>query len=197
MPQLDKLVMISQFFWLVIFFLGLYFILLKDILPRILRIKILRKILNVQGINNYKQAKESYDRGKIRHPWEAWELSYILWLPDHRWYLTYIRYLGPSATFLLRILGFGFLERNGREMFYNNLRFSAWNYYFNIRDIIFHYDEASKLNLKSIVTWILSKDVIEKVWSKEVNFYGLKNIASHYNMNFKNYNVASSFIAKL
>jgi hypothetical protein len=43
MPQLDKVTFLSQFFWLCIFYLGLYYILLKYFLPKISRILALRR----------------------------------------------------------------------------------------------------------------------------------------------------------
>lgn len=197
MPQLDKLVMISQFFWLVFFFLGLYFILLKDILPRILRIRILRKNLNLkENLKDIEIAKGDFaipsakDVGlnkEISEPAQWSNLQYCASLV--KGFRNHSKYCGK--------LGFVSIKRRKEETLYNNLKLSTWNFYFNIRENIFHYEEGTKLNLKSLTTWILSKDVIEKVWSKEVNFYGLSNIASSHTVNFKSYDVASKIIAKL
>lgn len=52
MPQLDKVTFFSQYFWLLIFFFSFYFFVVKYILPKMIRIYLLRqRVLNGNSVS--------------------------------------------------------------------------------------------------------------------------------------------------
>jgi len=52
----------------------------------------------------------------------------------------------------------------------------------------------SKQSLELISAWVISKDVIGNLWSKEVNFYGLTSMGGSESSNLEGYAVSSKFI---
>lgn len=59
MPQLDKVTFFSQYLWLVIFFLGFYFFVLKIVLPTIVTIfKVRKRKLEALGLEVVELKKE-------------------------------------------------------------------------------------------------------------------------------------------
>jgi hypothetical protein len=64
MPQLDKTTFLSQFFWLLFFYMGFYLVILKHFLPRLSRILKVRQkkvSLSQQGASALLQEKEKVE----------------------------------------------------------------------------------------------------------------------------------------
>ena len=64
MPQLDKTTFLSQFFWLLFFYMGFYLVILKHFLPRLSRILKVRQknvSLSQQGASALLQEREKVE----------------------------------------------------------------------------------------------------------------------------------------
>jgi hypothetical protein len=175
MPQLDKLIIISQFLTLSLLFLGFYFVLLKDVLPRLLRIKILREKVNVMDLSLGEEGEsKSYgsfiaDSGTNKP--KSTSLSKIAFSPD------IFKPLSIEAKYLSETLPALETKEKEKSVLEANTKALAWVTYYCIAKNIIFLKGSVESKIRVFFTWSLSADIVQKGWLKKINFYALNSLA--------------------
>jgi hypothetical protein len=176
MPQLDKLIIVSQFLTLSLLFLGFYFLLLKDVLPRLLRIKILREKVNVMDLSLGEEGEsKSYpsfiaDSGTKNFLASA-SLSTIAFSPD------IFKPLSIETKYLSETLPALETKEKEKSALEANTKALAWITYYCIAKNTGQVASSVESKIRIFFTWTLSADIVQKGWLKKVNFYALNSLA--------------------
>jgi hypothetical protein len=177
MPQLDKLIIVSQFLTLSLLFLGLYFFLLKNILPRLLRIKILREKVNVMDLSLGEAGESKYYPSFSPNSTpnfslkKSSSLSAIAFSPD------IFKPLSIEAKYLSETLPALETKKKEKSALEANTKALAWVTYYCIAKNIIFLKGSVESKIRVFFAWTLSANIVQKGWLKKVNFYALNSLA--------------------
>ena len=178
MPQLDKLIIVSQFLTLSLLFLGFYFFLLKNILPQLLRIKILREKVNVMDLSLGEAGESKYypsfSPNSAPNP-EGGEgsasLAAIAFSPD------IFKPLSIEAKYLSETLPALETKKKEKSALEANTKALAWITYYCVAKNIIFLKGSVESKIRIFFAWTLSTNIIQKGWLKKLNFYALNSLA--------------------
>ena len=178
MPQLDKLIIVSQFLTLSLLFLGFYFFLLKNILPQLLRIKILREKVNVMDLSLGEAGESKYypsfSPNSAPNP-EGGEgsvsLAAIAFSPD------IFKPLSIEAKYLSETLPALETKKKEKSALEANTKALAWITYYCVAKNIIFLKGSVESKIRIFFAWTLSTNIVQKGWLKKLNFYALNSLA--------------------
>lgn len=177
MPQLDKLIIVSQFLTLSLLFLGLYFLLLKNILPRLLRIKILREKVNVMDLSLGEAGESKHypsfsPNSTVSSSFKGFSsLSVIAFSPD------IFKPLSIEAKCLSEVLPALETRKKEKSVLEANAKALAWITYYCVAKNIIFLKGSVESKIRVFFAWTLSTNIVQKGWLKKVNFYALNSLA--------------------
>ena len=177
MPQLDKLIIVSQFLTLSLLFLGFYFFLLKNILPQLLRIKILREKVNVMDLSLGEAGESKYYPSFSPNSapnlllTRSVSLAAIAFSPD------IFKPLSIEAKYLSETLPALETKKKEKSALEANTKALAWITYYCVAKNIIFLKGSVESKIRIFFAWTLSTNIIQKGWLKKLNFYALNSLA--------------------
>ena len=177
MPQLDKLIIVSQFLTLSLLFLGFYFFLLKNILPQLLRIKILREKVNVMDLSLGEAGESKYypsfspNSAPNLPLTRSVSLAAIAFSPD------IFKPLSIEAKYLSETLPALETKKKEKSALEANTKALAWITYYCVAKNIIFLKGSVESKIRIFFAWTLSTNIIQKGWLKKLNFYALNSLA--------------------